>query len=607
MPRLGVMTESNHFPRAKSNALRRTRSHFHLRIEAVSSSQMLAPRPSRRASHVSIVIAVLFASIAAFAPRSVRAQAVASNGATGAHGMVVAESDYAAKAGLEILKSGGNAVDAACATALAVGVTNPASCGIGGGGFMLVYMAKSKRFYALDYRETAPLKATPSMYMRDGKPDEKLAQEGALSVAVPGEIAGIDAALRRLGTMKFQTVAAPAVRLAENGFIVSPHLGGELDHLAAAIKADPELSGVFLDAGGAPHKTGDTIYEKDWAASVRALGDDPVTKFYRGDIASAIVNYVDSRGGILSLADLAAYRPQWRDPIHREFESFDIFTFPPPSSGGVLLEMLGMLENGRIAALGANSPPYLARLIEVMRQGFLERDQYADPAFINVPIFDLMKPQHIEELRGRALHHDSHAPAANPAHDHGTSNLIVADSEGNVVALTTTINTPFGAKAAVPKLGIILNDEMDDFSVAPGVSNAYRLEGKAANEISPGKRPLSSMTPMIAMRHGKPYFASGGSGGPTILSGVLQVSLNALASKMPVIDAVNAARIHEQAAPDVVVVEEAMPQATRAQLEKMGYKLKVVPKLGAVGAMTVEPGNLRGAYDPRKGGGAEGY
>ncbi len=548
-------------------------------------------------------------AIAMFLAASSYAAAAAppETSSAGVHGMVVSESEDAARAGVEILKQGGNAVDAAAATALAVGVTNPASCGISGGGFMLIYIAKSHAFYALDYRETAPLQASPDMYLRNGKPDEDLARDGVLAVGVPGEIAGIDAALRRFGTMKFQQIAAPAEKLAGGGFAASPHLAGEIAQLAPKLKNDPGLSQVFLKPDGSALKAGDTIVEQNLAATLKGLGDDPVANFYHGEVARAIVAFMKAHGGLVSAADLANYRPIWRHPIRRRYEGYEVYAMPPPSSGGIVLEMLGALDSGHLPGLGINSPPYLARLIEVMRQGFIDREQYADPSFVDVEIQKLLTDSHILELRERALHRKPPPPAPAQAHDHGTSNLLVGDKDGNVVALTTTINTVFGAKLSVPALGIILNDEMDDFAVAPGVPNAYRLEGERANQVRAGKRPLSSMTPIIVTRNGVPVMTTGGSGGPTIVSGVLQVALNILAFHLDAASAVAEPRIHEQAAPDVVIVEQAMPAATRNALEQMGYKLKVVPALGAVGAITIAPANLRGAFDPRKGGGAIGY
>jgi gamma-glutamyltranspeptidase/glutathione hydrolase len=269
--------------------------------------------------------------------------------------------------------------------------------------------------------------------------------------------------------------------------------------------------------------------------------------------------------------------------------------------------MLGVLESGHLAGLGINSPPYLARLIEVMRQGFIDRAQYADPAFVGVQVEKLLSDSHIMELRSRAMHPKALPAPGAAAHDHGTSNLLVADKNGNVVVLTTTINTVFGAKVSVPRLGILLNDEMDDFGIAPGVPNAYHLEGERANEIRPGKRPLSSMAPTIVLKKGRPFMATGGSGGPTIVSGVLQVTLNILDFHLDPASAVAEPRIHEQAMPDVVITEESIAPTTRTALEQMGYKLKVVPALGATNAITLAPSNLRGSYDPRKGGGAAAY
>ncbi len=561
---------------------------------------MLKPHPIQ-AFLLALAIAIFVA------PRSYAEPAAPDTSAVGVHGMVVSESADAARAGVEILKQGGNAVDAAVATALAVGVTNPASCGIGGGGFMLIYMAKAHAFYALDYRETAPLASRPDMYMRNGKPDEDLARDGVLGAGVPGEIAGIDAALRRFGTMKFQQIALPAEKLAGDGYAVSPHLAKEIAMLAPKLKADPGLAQVFLKPDGSPQQAGDTIVAKNLAATMKSLGDNPVASFYHGEVAAAIVAFMKAHGGLINSVDLAQYRPDWRDPIRRRYEDYEVYAMPPPSSGGVVLEMLGALDSGHLAGLGVDSPPYLARLIEVMRQGFIDREQYADPSFVGVEIQKLLTDTHIQELRERAMHPKTSPPPPAAAHDHGTTNLLVADKDGNVVALTTTINTVFGAKMTVPALGIILNDEMDDFAVAPGVPNAYHLEGERANEVRAGKRPLSSMTPIIVTKNGAPVMTTGGSGGPTIISGVLQVALNILAFHLDAASAVNEPRIHEQATPNVVIVEQAMPAPTRDALAQMGYKLKVVPELGAVGAITIEPANLRGAADPRKGGGAVGY
>ncbi|HYA35239.1 MAG TPA: gamma-glutamyltransferase [Candidatus Binataceae bacterium] len=531
--------------------------------------------------------------------------AIPSLAADGHKAMVVSESAAAAEAGLAILKQGGNAIDAACATSLAVGVTSPAACGIGGGGFMLIYIAAEGKFYALDYREAAPKAAYADMFIRDGHPNEELAKDGPLAVAVPGEMAGLEAALKRFGTMNFQQVAAPAIKLARDGFPVSPHLAGEIRRMAKDLAGDPGLKEIFL-SDGEPAGEGQTIYEKNLATTLERVGTNPSSKFYGGALGSEFVTYLEQHGGLITADDLADYQPIWRDPLHRAYQGAEVYTMPPPSSGGVLLEMLGMLEPGHLPGLGLNSPPYLVRLIEVMRQGFIDRADYADPAYVHVPLDVLLSPAHINEARDRAMHRKGAEPVA-PAADHGTSNLCVVDEVGNVVEVTTTINTVFGAKMTIPKLGIILNDEMDDFSVAPGVANAYRLSGAVANSVAPGKRPLSSMTPIIVERKGKPVLAAGGSGGPTIITGVLQVGLNVLDFHLDPEPAVIEPRVHEQATPDVVLVEEKMPEKARSALDMMGYKLRVIPELGAVSAITIALNNIKGAFDPRKGGGAVGY
>jgi len=552
--------------------------------------------PRRRAR-----VFIAFILICAFAAAPAR-HAFA---ATAAHEMVVAESAPAARAGLEILRKGGNAVDAAVATSLALGVTNASSCGIGGGGFMLIYWAKTKKLYALDYRETAPAAARADMYIRDGKPDEELARVGALAVAVPGELAGLEAARRRFGTMKFSALAAPAIRLAISGYPLNPHMAHELPMVAPIISKDPGFRAIYFKPDGAPFHADAILHNPDLGKFMQSLGDDPVERFYHGAIAEKIADFVKAHGGILTAQDLAGYHPIWRDPIHLTYDGYEVYTMPPPSSAGVVLEILGMLSGGDVGGLGVDSPAYLARLIEVMRQGFIDRAQYADPAFVKVPLATLLSPAHIAEARDRALHHAPPAPLA-AAHDHGTSNFAVVDRDGDVVEVTTTVNTIFGAKMMVPSLGLVLNDEMDDFGVAPGVPNAFKLVGEKNNEVAPGKRPLSSMSPLIALKDGRPALAAGGSGGPTIITGVAQVTIDSFAFHLDPERAVRVPRVHMQAEPDIVFVEQSLPFHTRDALTAMGYRLKIVPELGAISAIRIRPGQLRGAFDPLKGGGAFG-
>ena len=295
-------------------------------------------------------------------------------------------------------------------TSLMLGVTNASSCGIGGGGFMLIYIAKTGRLYALDYREVAPAAASAKMYFRNGVPHEELARKGALAVAVPGELAGLQAALSRFGTMKFSKLAAPAIKAARDGFAVNAHLAAELQKFGNEVTGDPDLHAIYFAPDGKPLPAGAITRNPQLAATIEALGDDPVKVFYHGAMGAAIAQFITGHGGIVTAQDLATYRPIWRDPIHLPYNGDEVYTMPPPSSGGVVLEMLGMLAGGHVAGLGADSAPYLARLIEVMRQGFEDRAQYADPAFVKVPIAELLSSQHIgRRTRPRVPSHE-HQP-----------------------------------------------------------------------------------------------------------------------------------------------------------------------------------------------------
>ena len=526
----------------------------------------------------------------------------ASMAAGASHEMVAAEGDLAAQAGLDVMKHGGNAVDAAVATSLVLGVTNSGSCGIGGGGFMLIYWAKSHRLYALDYRERAPMAASAAMYLRDGRPDEELARTGSLAVAVPGELAGLDAALRRFGTIKFARLASPAIKLARDGFPITPHMADDIRLTASKISADPGFRSVYFDDAGVPLKAGATTRNQKLAALIEKIADDTVNHFYRGEVAHQIVNYMKQHGGLLTMADLADYRPIWRTPISASYRGYEIYTMPPPSSGGVVLEILEMMEAEPTGHLQVDSAGYLEKLVPLMRQGFVDRADYADPAFVKVPLPRLLSAEHITQARAIALHHPV-TPGITVAHDHGTSNFCVVDRVGNVVVVTTTINTIFGSKMMIPELGLILNNEMDDFTVAPGVPNAFKLVQSSANEVAPGKRPLSSMSPVIALKNGRPVLAAGGSGGPTIISGVVQVVLDELNFHLDPEHAVTEPRVHDQAAPDLLLVESSLPAETINALRQSGYRIKSLPKLGAVNSIEIGPDGLQGAFDPRKGGG----
>jgi gamma-glutamyltranspeptidase/glutathione hydrolase len=525
------------------------------------------------------------------------------------HAVVVAEAELAARAGASVLERGGNAIDAAAATALAAGVVNPVSCGIGGGGFMLIYIAAAGKVYALDYRERAPGAVTQSLFVRDGRPDEGLLRQGPLSIAVPGELAGLAQALRRFGRMRFADAAKPAIELARSGFPCDRHLAKQIARHRAALAAEPGLRELFLHPDGSPRQAGERIVEPALARTLERLGNDPAEEFYHGDVARELVAELKRRGAKLSFDDLARYTAVWRAPLHHVYaKRYEVFSMPPPSAGGgLLLEMLGILDGIDLTRYSPYSAPYLELLARVMHQAFGDRAMYGDPDFVTVPLDFLLSAKHIGRLRQNALAHGPALPAP-PHADHGTSDLCVVDAEGNVVSLTTTINTSFGAKLMAAKLGIILNDEMDDFALAHGVTNVFGLLGYRRDLIAPGKRPLSSMAPTIVMDEGhRPLLAIGASGGPTIATSILQVTLDILNFGLDPQPAVIVPRVYAQEVPDQVVLEDTIPPAVVSFFIEQGYQTRRFTMLGDVSAVLIKDGRLYAGADPRKYGGAAGY
>lgn len=538
--------------------------------------------------------------------------------AWGAHGMVAADHRLASQAGVEMLQRGGNAVDAAVAAAFAAGVVNPASCGIGGGGFMLIYLGKSGRAVALDYRETAPAAAARDMFVRNGQVASNLSRRGGLAVAAPGEVAGLAAALRRYGTLPLATVLGPAVRYARDGFPIERHLAEEIAEAAADLSTDPALARTFLHPGGSPRHAGEILRQPELAVTLQRIAAEGPQAFYTGAIAERIARRVQDTGGILSARDLSQYRPAWRRPLRGGHAGTTVITVPPPSSGGgVLLEILGILRHDDLAALGQNFPTFLHVLAEAMQHGFADRARfYGDPDFIHVPLAEILAPANTAMLRRRIratgiLDHAGYGSTigrgAAAAADAGTSHLSVMDAAGNAVACTTTINTAFGSMLVAGDTGVILNNEMDDFSAQPGVPNVYGLIGAEANAIAPRKRPLSSMTPTIVTRGGKAVLALGGSGGPLVISATTEVLLNIVDFGMDAATAVAAPRIHHQWTPAVLSVEPGITEATRQALAGYGYVVKEMTNMGAVQAVRRTAGVFEGASDPRKGGEAVGW
>ncbi len=551
-----------------------------------------------------LLLATVIASLTAAAPPKARVSA-------GRHGAVAADHLLASHAGVAILQAGGNALDAAIATAFALGVVNPASSGLGGGGMLVYWSAAQRRAYALDFRETAPAAISPASFVRDGKPDTRLSQEGGLAVAVPAEVAGLVEASRRLGRLPFARLVTPAAALARRGFLVGPELAGDLEEEGARVRQWPALASLYMP-GGRALAEGRWFRNPELAATLESIGADQGRDFYRGRLARRIVEAVRSAGGVMTEADLAGYRPVWRQPLRGVHRGCELFTMPPPSSGGaILLEMLHCLELLPVPWGEPDSSRTLHYLAEVEKHAFADRARYfGDPAFVRVPLAMLLSPAHARRIVSLIDAAQASAPEACvhelPA-DGGTTHVSTVDADGNACALTSTINTGFGSLLAVPGTGMVLNDEMDDFAIAPGVANAFGLVAYEANAPAPGKRPLSSMTPTIAVRDGLPVLVVGSSGGPRIITGTLRVLTCVLDGGLDVGAAIDAARVHHQWQPDLLRLDESVPAADVDRLRRMGHHLETSSTYNAVQAIVAGPDGLRAASDPRKSGQAAAY
>lgn len=536
-------------------------------------------------------------------------------------GMVTSASPWATEAGLTMLQRGGNAIDAAVATTFAISVVEPFSAGIGGGGFMLTYDAKQNATQALDFREKAPLKATREMYLdRQGKPREGASVNGHLAVAVPGTVAGLYEAHRKAGRLPWKTVIAPAIRLAEAGFPVTPKLVEAIAIRQAKLQKNPDARRILLNHGKG-YKAGDLLIQTDLAKTLRAIAQNP-QNFYTGKIASAIAQDMSANGGIIRLEDLKQYRPTWRDPVCGNFRQARVCSMPPPSSGGVhLLEMLNIIGDTDLKKLGWHSPDALHLFAESMRIAYADRATYlGDPAFVKVPVSALISPQYAR-IRRREINPEKATPSTQVSagkpeliqqfsrESMETSHLTVVDRDRNAVSLTFTVNLGFGAGVIAKGTGIILNNEMDDFAIAPNVPNAFGLVGGNANAIAPGKIPLSSMTPTIVTEKGKLRLAVGSPGGSTIITTVLQVVLNVLAYDMKIGPAIAAPRIHHQWKPDQLMVDRGgFSPLTLEVLKRRGHQIQERAGWGNANAIVVLPdGSLEGAADPRGEGIAAGF
>jgi gamma-glutamyltranspeptidase/glutathione hydrolase len=534
----------------------------------------------------------------------------------GTQGMVASRSDLASEVGSRILADGGNAVDAAVATAFALAVAYPSAGNLGGGGFMIIALANGE-VYAQDNREKAPGAAHRDMFLDSaGNVDRNLTLNSLQASGVPGTVAGLLDALERFGTMTRQQVMAPAIELAENGFPLNDDLATQFQENLESFKEYPASLAVF-SKNGEPYKVGDVWTQPDLAKTLKLISEQGRDGFYKGQTAELLVAEMQRNNGLITLDDLATYEAVWREPVHGTYRGYDIWSMPAPSSGGVLLvQMLNMLEPYDLGALGFGSPETVHLMIEAQRRAYADRAEFlGDPDFVDVPSAMLTSKEYARTRFAdfdpmRATDSSTIGAGSWPEESTQTTHFSVADGAGNAVAMTTTLNRNYGNRIVVPGAGFLLNNEMDDFSSKPNTPNSYGLIGRDANEIQPGKRMLSSMAPTIITRDGKPVLLTGSPGGSTIINTVLQVVLNVLDHGMDAETAVASPRIHHQWMPDNVRYETgAMSDATAEALRAMGHKGLAGSGFGIGDANTIriDGDTLEGVSDPRNVGGVAGF
>lgn len=531
-----------------------------------------------------------------------------------AHGpqyAVATQGIYATKAAHDIYALGGNAIDAAVAASFTLAVERPHSTGIGGGGFMLFREAKSKKVYAIDFRERAPLKSKANMFIGpDGKANSTLSQNGILATAVPGFVAGLIEIHQKFGRLPFQKILAPAISLAENGFPIYPSLAKALTQKASLLAQDPEASSIFLDANKSALPAGHVLIQKDLAKTLRRIANKGRAGFYQGETAAKFTAFSKKSKGLITKDDLKIYRVKWRAPLIGSYKGNDIYSMPPPSSGGVhVIQFLNMLEQDQLSEQGILSAQSIHLAASALQSAFADRARYlGDPDFVSVPTSILTSKKYAQLRRSQfsetAARKASEVEAGevsafNPEHTE-TTHLSIMDKNGDTVSTTQTINGYMGASIVVPGTGIVLNNEMDDFSAQVGASNLFGAIGGAANSIEPRKTPLSSMSPTIVVKDGVSLMSLGAPGGTRIISCVAQTILNYLEFKIPLFESVAAIRYHHQWKPDILDIDPPGPSAqTLAALQKMGHEVRINPVPCNVMAVSREKDIFHAVADPR--------
>lgn len=563
-------------------------------------------------------VAFLLFSLVAFFSSSLPLCSASKDPVRARHGMVVSADGLASRVGVGILKKGGNAVDAAVAVGFALAVVHPQAGNLGGGGYMLIRMADGEAV-TVDFREKAPAAASRNMYLDEkGEFIPEKSQVGALSVGVPGSVAGLLLALKKYGTMDVDEVIEPAIHLAEHGFVLNYRLAESLEHFFPEFMKFPSSARVFT-VGGQPFHEGDTLVQNDLAKTLRLIKEKGREGFYNGEIAELIVTEMKRSGGLITDDDLDDYDPVIREPVWGSYRGYEVLSMGPSSSGGMgLIQLLNIVEGYDIGSLGFLSSKTLHLYAEAMRRVYADRAHFlGDPDFIDIPVDWLISKEYAGERR-REIDSTKATPSRDVRHgerqgrEHGeTTHYCVVDTYGNVVSTTATLNDSFGSKLVVDGAGFFLNDEMDDFSAKPGVPNMYGLVGSEANAVEPNKRMLSSMAPTVVLKNGKPFMIVGSPGGGTIITTVFQVITNVIDFKMNIQEAVDAPRVHDQWLPDTVYYERrGLPIDVVENLRARGHN--VAERSGTHGEaeailIDLEKGLIYGASDPRGYGEAVGY
>jgi gamma-glutamyltranspeptidase / glutathione hydrolase len=532
------------------------------------------------------------------------------------NGVVVSASNLASQVGVEILKKGGNAIDAAVAVGFALAVTYPSAGNIGGGGFMVIHLADGKET-TIDYREKAPAKAFRDMYLDEkGNYLSELSNSGVTSTGVPGSVAGLIYVLEKYGTLSISEVIEPAVKLADEGFILDYYTARSFKYNLKNFSRYESSMNVF-SKGGDPYEEGDRFFQPDLAWTLKQVKVKGKEGFYKGKAAELFVEQVQKNGGYITLQDLEEYNPVEREPVKGTYRNYEVISMGPPSSGGIcLIELLNILENFSFEKEEWGSSGYIHKLVEAMKYVYADRSRHlGDPDFYEVPVTSLLSKEYAKEIFNQIKDTATASLDISPSEEvfiyesDETTHYSVYDSFGNAVSTTTTINSSYGNKIVVDGAGFLMNNEMDDFSAKPGEPNIFGLIGGEANSIEPGKRMLSSMTPTIVIKEGKPYLIIGSPGGSTIITVVLQVILNCLDFSMNIKEAIDMPRIHHQWLPDKIDYEPfSLELDVKENLLKTGHNLGNVRELGRAEGILIDENNLIwGATDPRGYGGVAGY